>query len=135
MGGDVETTEGGCLCGQCRYRAEGPPINVRACHCRMCQRAIGAPFNVRVLFALDRVAITGPVGWYRSSDELERGFCSICGTTMFSRRSSVNAIGITFGSLDEPDRFAPDEHIWGSSKQAWIRLDDGLPLHAAGPPA
>ena len=37
-------TDGGCLCGAVRYRLEGPPLHADYyCHCRMCQRAAGAP--------------------------------------------------------------------------------------------
>lgn len=130
-----ETITGGCLCGACRYETQAEPINIRACHCRLCQKAIGASFNARVLVPLDSLAVTGEVAWYASSDNLQRGFCPRCGTTLFSERASANLVGLTMGSLDDPDRFAPAEHIWISSKQAWLAFDDGLPQHAEGPPA
>jgi len=125
---------GGCLCGACRYATDAAPINIRACHCRTCQKAIGASFNARVLVPLDRLTIDGPVNWYASSDDLERGFCARCGTTLFSKRGSANAIGLTMGSLDAPDRFAPAEHIWVSRQQAWLVLADGVPAHDEGAP-
>lgn len=130
-----EAIAGGCLCGACRYETEAEPINIRACHCRLCQKAIGATFNARVLVPLDRVTISGPVGWYGSSPDLRRGFCTQCGTTLFSERVSGNLIGLTMGSLDDPDRLEMAEHIWVSSKQDWLTLGDDLPHHAEGPPA
>lgn len=130
-----ETHTGGCLCGAVRYEAQGPAINVRVCHCRLCQKAIGAAFNARALFAIPAVSISGPVATAKSSEGLQRGFCQACGTTIFSRREAVGVMGLTHGSLDQPDDFPPTEHIWVSSKQAWLKLDDGLPQHAEGPPA
>lgn len=130
-----EEIAGGCLCGACRYSTSDDIINIRACHCRLCQKAIGASFNARVLVPLYTLAIEGPVGWYQSSEPLRRGFCTVCGTTLFSERAGMNFIGLTIGSLDDPDRFAPTEHIWGSSKQPWLVLDDDLPCYAEGPPA
>lgn len=130
-----QTHSGGCLCGAVRYVATGEPINVRVCHCRLCQRAIGAAFNARALFAVPKVEIAGPVGVVNSSDDIERGFCKSCGTTIYSKRASLGAMGLTFGSLDDPDRFRPAEHIWVSSKQAWVVLEDGLPQYAEGVPA
>jgi len=127
--------EGGCLCGACRYSTDAQPINIRACHCRICQKATGAPFYARVLVPLDAVTITGPVGWHPSSPAVRRGFCTQCGTTLFSERASANVVGLTLGSLDEPDRYPPSAHIWTSSKQSWLTLADDLPHHAEGPSA
>lgn len=126
---------GGCLCGACRYETDAAPTDVRACHCNLCQKATGAVLYARVRVPLDRVTMSGPIGWYHSSDALRRGFCTQCGTTMFSERAAINAIGLTMGSLDDPDRFQPSDHIWVSSKQAWLTLADDLPCYPEGPPA
>jgi hypothetical protein len=127
--------EGGCLCGAIRYVVEAQPINERICHCRLCQRAIGAAFNARLLFRIDDVMLTGPVETVHSSPSLKRGFCSRCGTTIFSKRESAGIMGITSGSLDDPSLFKPQLHMWTASKQPWVRLDDGLPEFAEAPPA
>lgn len=123
---------GGCLCGACRYETGAEPINVRACHCRACQKATGGPFYARVLVPVDGLRASGPIGWFNSSDDVRRGFCTLCGSTLFSERFSIGAIGLTMGTLDEPDSFQPAEHIWVTSMQAWIKLSDGLPVHPEG---
>lgn len=127
--------KGGCVCGTIRYSADAAPINERICHCRLCQRAIGAAFNARVLFRIEDVSIEGPWASVNTSPDLKRGFCPNCGTTMFSRRDSAGIIGITTGSLDDPSLFHPQMHIFIASKQPWVMLDDGLPQYEAGPPA
>lgn len=127
--------EGGCLCGAVRYRAEGEPVNERICHCNLCQKAVGAAFNARVLFRLEAVEIEGPIAAANSSPELERGFCRKCGTTIFSRRRSSGVIGLTTGSMDDPSVFRPQMHIWVSSKQPWVVIADGLPQYDGAPPA
>jgi hypothetical protein len=127
--------EGGCLCGAVRYLAQGAPINVRVCHCRLCQRAIGAAFNARVLMPVRAVALRGPIGRHPSSPDLVRGFCQRCGTTLFSERASKGVIGLTCGSLDDPRSFQPVDHIWTASKQGWVKLNDGLPQYPEAPPA
>ena len=129
----TQTITGGCLCGACRYETAAEPLNIRACHCHICQKATGGPFYARVQVPLDTLTITGRVGWFHSSAGLRRGFCPNCGTTLFSERASANAIGLAMGSLDAPDQFSPAEHIWVSSKQAWLVLSDGLPQHREGP--
>ena len=40
---DVRLT-GGCQCGAVRYAIHEAPYQVGVCHCRMCQKAVGAPF-------------------------------------------------------------------------------------------
>lgn len=126
--------EGGCLCGEVRYRAEGEPVNERVCHCRLCQKAVGAAFNARLLFRTDQVAIEGPIGTVHSSPALERGFCRHCGTTIFSRRGGAGVVGLTSGSLDDPTLFRPSMHIYTESRQPWVKLDDGLPQYEQAPP-
>jgi hypothetical protein len=126
--------DGGCLCGAVRYAVEAEPINERVCHCRLCQRAIGAAFNARLLFRIDDVTITGPVETVNSSPSLKRGFCPRCGTTIFSRRDAAGIMGLTSGSLDDPSLFAPQIHIFTNSRQPWVKLDDGLPQYPEAPP-
>ena len=126
--------EGGCLCGAVRYRAAAAPINERVCHCRLCQKVLGASFNARILFRADEVTIEGAPDFVHTSPDLKRGFCPRCGTTLFSHRLSASAIGVTAGSLDDPSLFKPQMHIFVASKQPWLTIDDGLPQHEGMPP-
>lgn len=126
---------GGCLCGACRYETAAAPLDVRTCHCTLCQKTTGAPFYARVRVPLDTVSMSGPIGWFHSSPPVRRGFCTQCGTRLFSERASTNVIGLSMGSLDEPDRFSPTEHIWVSKKQAWLKFADDLPCYPEGAPA
>ena len=131
----VTVFRGGCLCGAVRYETAGKPINQRICHCTLCQKAIGAAFNARVLFRIEDVSLSGATGTFHSSHTLERGFCKQCGTTLFSRRLSAGIMGLTVGSLDDPTLFEPDMHFWTSSMQPWLQIDDGLPQYPEGPPS
>jgi Uncharacterized conserved protein len=126
---------GGCLCGAVRYHFEAEPINQRVCHCRVCQKAIGAAFNARILMRIEDVTLEGPAATHYSSEELERGFCTTCGTSIFSRRRVKGIMGICAGTLDDPSCFKPDMHFWVSSKQPWVVLADGLPAYPEAPPA
>lgn len=84
---------------------------------------------------IEDVSITGPISTFYSSETLERGSCSRCGSSIFSRRASAGVIGLTVGSLDDPSLFKPDMHFWVSSKQPWIEIADELPQYPEGPPS
>jgi hypothetical protein len=123
------TRQGGCLCGAVRFKAEGEPLNVRICHCRNCQKAMGSPFFARALFPQDALTIEGETGRYPSSDAIDRVFCRICGTRLFSWRTNGSAAGVALAAFDDRNAFMPTEHIWVSEKMDWVRLDDSLPQY------
>jgi len=121
--------EGGCLCGAVRFRTVGEPINVRTCHCRNCQKAMGSPFFARALFDQRALTFEGEIASYPTSDALDRLFCQTCGTRLFSRRTDGTAVGVALATFDDRNAFAPTAHIWVSEKMHWVRLDDGLPQY------
>jgi len=121
--------EGGCLCGAVRFRTVGEPINVRTCHCRNCQKAMGSPFFARALFDQRALTVEGEIASYPTSDALDRLFCQTCGTRLFSRRTDGTAVGVALATFDDRNAFAPTAHIWVSEKMHWVRLDDGLPQY------
>jgi hypothetical protein len=127
--------EGGCLCGAVRFRCEGEPINVRTCHCRNCQKAMGSPFFARALFPQTAISVEGETDRYPSSPTLQRVFCKTCGTRLFAWRSNGTAAGVALATFDDRNAFAPAEHIWVAEKMDWVKLDDGLPQYPGMPPA
>jgi hypothetical protein len=122
--------EGGCLCGAVRFKAEGEPINVRICHCRNCQKAMGSPFFARALFRQTALTIEGETARYPTSDQLDRVFCPKCGTRLFSwRKVGAMRAGVALAAFDDRNAFAPTDHMWVTEKMDWVRLDDGLPCY------
>ena len=128
--------EGGCLCGAVRYRVEGPPLHADFCHCRMCQRAAGAPVVAWGTWPAGRFAWTrGEPKTFASSAKGERSFCPGCGTPLtFVDPGDPTYVDVTLASLEDPATFPPEEHIWTTSRVPWLEIGDGLPRHA-GPRA
>jgi hypothetical protein len=119
---------GGCQCGAIRYALSAKPRGAAPCHCRMCQKASGAPFMVFAgvptkFFAFTRGAPT----IFQSSDIAERGFCNLCGTPLTYRLKTSERISITVGSLDDPEAVAPNEQHGVESKLSWTAALDTLP--------
>ncbi|THH34735.1 GFA family protein [Aliishimia ponticola] len=92
--------KGQCLCGAVTVsaRAEDAP-RLRVCHCDMCQRhCSGGFFSIETEQA--GLRIDGPVGVYESSDWAERGFCSLCGSTLYYRTPADGVRNLSAGLFD-----------------------------------
>ena len=125
-----QTYQGGCLCGSIRYRATGEPQRPHYCHCRMCQRGVGAPLTAWVNFHLDGFAWAGDEpAYYRSSPDLRRGFCATCGAAICTIADGDDYVCVTLASLDDPEAISPTFHMWTSSAVSWLKVDDKLPRH------
>ncbi|HEY8003058.1 MAG TPA: GFA family protein, partial [Phenylobacterium sp.] len=119
---------GGCLCGQVRWRAAAEPVNVRICHCRNCQRAVGGPYFARAVFLKGAIERSGDVLRWPTSPRVDRLSCARCGTPVFAEPKDPPArLAVAMATFDDPDAVAPDAHIWVSAKRAWVAIEDGLP--------
>lgn len=133
------THAGQCLCGQVRYTIEAEPLGARMCWCRDCQRIASGSATINVLFPEDAVRFEGEIGKFRmiadSGNEVERGFCPVCGAQIYSRtvQPAGMPIRIRSGTLDDVDLMAPTAIIWASKAPAWAELDPKLPQYVEGP--
>lgn len=126
--------EGGCTCGAVRYRMHRAPLFVHCCHCRWCQRETGAAFALNgLLEATELTVLKGQVEMIDTPTNSGRGQriarCPDCHVALWSNYSSAkDAIHfVRIGTLDDPDAFPPDIHIFTSSKQPWVILEGGAP--------
>jgi hypothetical protein len=129
--------EGGCACGAVRYRLTGSPLFVHCCHCRWCQRETGAAFAQNAMIEAERVVtLSGAPETVNTPTESGRGQkivrCRSCRVALWSHYAGAGetVAFIRVGTLDQPDRLAPDIHIFTSSKQPWVILPEGTPAVA-----
>ena len=122
---------GGCQCGAIRYEITAPPTDAYYCHCRICQRAGGAPVNATARFPSDAFRLLqGAPRFYAALEHGERGFCADCGSALYYRPFAVGWQGSVFvriPSLDEPARVTPRWHCGVESRIPWFNTDDDLP--------
>ena len=129
-----KTFNGGCTCSFVRYRLMSKPLYVHCCHCRWCQRETGASFALNALIESNRIALTqGQITAVQTPSFSGQGQkisrCPRCYTTVWSNYAGAgDAICfVRVGTLDEPDLFPPDIHIYTSSKQPWVALSPDIP--------
>lgn len=127
----MQSVEGGCLCGEIRYRATDRPTDSMVCHCQTCRRAAASPVVAWVTFPRNQFQfIRGRPSEFRSSHPVRRTFCPSCGTPLtYEHSDSPSSIDVTTCSLDDPRLFPPTHHSWLSHDIDWVRFGDGLPTY------
>ena len=129
-----ESFEGRCTCGFVRYRMTSRPLFTNCCHCTWCQRETGASFALNAMIEADRVELLAGepvvVDTPSNSGKGQRiSRCPKCHVALWSNYAGAgDALRfVRVGTLDEPDRFPPDIHIFTSSKQPWVVIPPGSP--------
>lgn len=71
--------------------------------------------------------------WYRSSEHARRGFCSICGSSLFFDIPGEDWIGVSMGAFDGQTGTKLTAHIFVADKGDYYDIADGLPQHPQAP--
>ncbi|WP_438278254.1 GFA family protein [Nitrobacter sp.] len=121
---------GGCQCGAIRFALTAAPMRISICHCRMCQKATGAPFASFADIPRENFRCTkGSPATFRSSSIAERGFCAACGTPLSFSRIGGPCIEIMTGAFDRPDLLVPTRQYGTESRLGWVATIVNLPSH------
>ncbi|MEM7731376.1 MAG: GFA family protein [Pseudomonadota bacterium] len=108
---------GSCLCGAVTFEIDDPPTKVGACHCGMCRKWSGGSY-LAIHLTKDQVRFEGEahIGCYTSSEWAERGFCRICGSSLFYRVTApgphAGDLHLGFGTLDDQSGMHLEEEIF-----------------------
>ena len=124
--------EGGCSCGDVRYRLTSDPLFVHCCHCLNCQRQTGSAFVINLLIEADRVELLAGepqrVDVPRSGKLKQKIWrCPTCQIAVFSQYTRAKVRFVRGGTLDDPASVEPDVHIFTRSKVPWVTLPDSVP--------
>lgn len=127
--------EGGCFCGQVRYKAEVSPVHIALCHCGDCRRHAGAPAVCWAAVKSDDIEISGETTTFASSEHGRRQFCPTCGTGLFYVNDEVlpGLTDIQTGTLDDPAMAPPAVHIQAAERLDYMTKLADLPEFARYP--
>lgn len=119
--------KGSCLCGAIRFTVEGELSPPSACHCTRCRKFTG---HYEASTDVPRSAVTiedaQTLAWYLS-EKVRRGFCSVCGSSLFFDPPHLDWIGIMMGAFDTPTHATLAMHIFVADKGDYYVIADGLP--------
>lgn len=129
---------GSCLCGNVRYSVGRPPVQVVACHCRLCRRMTGAPFAIYVVARSAHLQVqeqNADLRQHQVTDRTTRSFCGKCGTPLFNS-NAVDYPGLSMlylGTTEAPERHVPTMEIFCESKLPWVVVGTPCTAHARSP--
>lgn len=130
--------DGGCACGEVRYRLHDFPMFVHCCHCTRCQRETGGPFAHHAMIEFTKFAVLQGEPDYvlvptDSGGKHWVARCPSCRTAMWNEHGTRQAITryVRVGTLDWPDALPPQAHIFTRSKQTWLTLPKEVPSYRA----
>lgn len=126
---------GSCLCGAVKFEVEGDLPGPDGCHCTKCRKHSGHYF---VSTDVPRSALTvhgeSNVSWFQSSEKARRGFCAICGSSLFWDPIGRDWTGIAMGAFDKPTNTRLAVHIYTADKGDYYDIADGVKQFEQVPP-
>jgi hypothetical protein len=115
--------EGGCRCGQLRFRITQPPLATSVCHCTGCQKMSGSAFSTTVIVPGDGfevIAGKSVMGGLRGA-EINHHHCPDCMSWVFTRVAGMDQFVNTRATmLDDPSWFVPFIETYTSEKLPWV---------------
>ena len=122
------SVKGSCECQGVVFELIGELRDVVFCHCSQCRKTSGHYWAATQVSKgnLNLIKATS-LSWYDSSDKARRGFCSVCGSSMFYERKGIDKISVSAGSLEIPTSLDRMRHIYVTSKGDYYDISDDLP--------
>ena len=123
--------EGGCYCGEIRYRSDGDVAFAGQCHCRECQYITGGNPNVIVAVPTSGFSYTKgtPASFSRTDidNPVTRHFCEKCGTALGTSSPNMpDSMILKVGTMDDPSFFKPTMAIFTKDKQSFHHIPEDV---------
>jgi len=123
------TKTGSCLCGAVSYELHGDLRPSVGCHCIQCRKTSGHYVSATQV-GPDQLHLTRQDGltWYQSSETAKRGFCRMCGSSLFwCDDNDGGAVSVHSGTIDGDTELHTSIHIFTAFKGDYYELADGVP--------
>ena len=123
MAGDAQVHEGGCRCGQLRFRVTSKPILTMACHCTGCQRMTASAFSLSALYpsrGFEVVQGNPVIGGLHGPTR--HFFCPHCMSWVFTRPEGLDDfVNVRATLFDTTRGFTPFIETYTSEALPWAK--------------
>ena len=126
---EIEMHKGSCLCGAVKFEVAGVLLAPTACHCTQCRKHSGH-FEASTDIPRSALTVRGEeaLSWFLTPEKnVRRGFCSICGSSLFWDPVGRDWTAIAMGAFDTPMNTKLVRHIFVANKGDYYDINDGLP--------
>jgi hypothetical protein len=118
----TEKISGRCLCGAVTFTAETENHDVSVCHCSMCNRWAGGISMFLEVKGAPQFDGAGNIGRYKSSAWGERGFCKVCGSSLFWKLAGEDRYSMSAGCIDDQSALVFTKEIYIEDKPAYYEF-------------
>ncbi|MCA9777531.1 MAG: GFA family protein [Candidatus Eremiobacteraeota bacterium] len=114
--------EGGCRCGQVRFRVTRAPLLTSVCHCTGCQRMTGSAFSLSIAIPSDGFELTlgKPVRGGVQAENDHR-HCPFCKSWLFTRPQAIDFVNVRAPMMDNSEWIVPYVETWAGEKLDWVQ--------------
>ena len=122
---------GSCLCEAVSFEVSEPLSAPDACHCDNCRRQSGH-YWASTDVSGDALTLDDEthLRWFHSSDQVRRGFCAKCGSSLFWDPIDHDTIAVAMGAFDGPTDTQLEMHIFVAEQGDYYEITDELPQNA-----
>ncbi len=127
----TEQYKGSCLCQGTQFYIKGQLDEIVMCHCIQCRKITGH-FMAATRVVRDEYIVMikqDTLSWYDSSSYAKRGFCNVCGATMFYKNKEKDGCSISMGVLDDAPKIPIKSHIFCRYKADYYQITDDVSLY------
>lgn len=122
---------GSCLCGAVKVEIQEPLEHApEACHCSQCRKHTGNYWTgINVRHTALKIQGEESVKWYQSSEKVQRGFCAVCGSTLFWNPTieGYKWTAVAMGCIDTQLLMRVSKHTFVGDKGGYYEISDGAP--------
>lgn len=122
--------KGSCLCGKITFESTESNYRLANCHCSLCRKSHGAAFATLAVVPKDSFKVTSGDNYlakYEATKDVQRCFCSSCGSRLFNQTNKWPLVSIVAGNIDSELTSPPKLHVFFESKANWCEITDDLP--------